>query len=281
MSWNQLFIEVPEALRDAVIGELSELGAVGVWENGELLTVYFDRSPNMDAVAEALRQLYERSGIPGEARLRSASVEDRDWGEEWKKSWSSFPMGSRFFVIPSWLSPEIPVGRFPLYIDPGQAFGTGTHETTQLTLESLERRFVAGRRVLDLGTGSGILAIAAVLMGAGQVDACDNDPLAVEIAAENIERNVPGRVALRCGSVDDVPSSSVDLLLCNLTDDVITALFLDIDRIQGENAIAIFSGILLTQAAGIRDLLQTSGYAVLEENSRGEWFCIASRKNGR
>jgi ribosomal protein L11 methyltransferase len=286
-AWNQVFIELPESLKDAAIGELSELGAAGVWESGEpgpglaQLTVYFDRQTGLDEIRHSLLQLYERSGTDGEPRLQRAQVDDRDWGEEWKKSWSSFPIGSRFFVIPSWSESQCPEGRFPLYIDPGQAFGTGTHETTQLTLETLERWIEPDRAVLDLGTGSGILAIAAALLGARRVWGCDNDPIAVEVAAENIERNARGRVGLACGSADAMRTQSIDLLLCNLTAETIATIFPDIDRIQRSEAIAIFSGILNYQEPDIRALLLRSGYAVLEEATRGEWSVISTQKHGR
>lgn len=293
MAWNQLFIELPESLKDAAIGELSELGAAGVWESGEpaqglaQLTVYFDQQSDLDAIRHSLRQLYQRSGTDGEPRLQRVQIDERDWGEEWKKSWSSFAIGSRFYVIPSWSTSQCPDGRLPLCIDPGQAFGTGTHETTQLTLEALERWVEPGRVVLDLGTGSGILAIAAALLGALPVWGCDNDPIAVEVAAENIERNAAtgigkvGHVELACGSADAFRAQSIDLLLCNLTADTIATIFPDIDRIQRSDAIAIFSGILDFQGPDIRALLLKSGYSVIEEQTRGEWSVISTRKHGR
>lgn len=286
MTWNQLFIELPESLKDAAIGELSDHGAAGVWESGEpapglvQLTVYFDQTSDLDAIRNSLRQLYQRSGTHGEPRLQRVQVDERDWGEEWKKSWSSFAIGSRFYVIPSWSTSQCPDERLPLYIDPGQAFGTGTHETTQLTLEALERWAEPCRVVLDLGTGSGILAIAAALLGAARVLGCDNDPIACEVAAENIKRNVAGRVGLMCGSADALKAQSIDLLLCNLTADTIATIFQDIDRVQRSNAIAIFSGILTFQAPDIRALLLRSGYSILDEQTRGEWSVISTKKHG-
>jgi ribosomal protein L11 methyltransferase len=274
MPWHEITFEVPDALKDAVIGELTELGAGGVWESSDSqLTAYFEKPPNLTSI----QLLFERERLAS-PEIKLSPVADRDWGEEWKKSWSSFPMGNRFFVIPSWLDSTCPEGRFPIFIDPGQAFGTGTHESTQLTLEAMERWIHPDAVVLDLGTGSGILAIAATLLGAKTVWACDNDPVAVEVAQENVARNVPGQVRLMCSSIDAVAGRSVDLLLCNLTADVISAIYEDIQRVMRPQGIAIFSGILNIQASGIRQLATSHGQAILEQTTRGEWSALVTRK---
>ena len=277
MPWHEITLDVPDSLRDILIGELTELGAAGIWESGDTqLTAYFNNPPNLGAI----QSLFQREGVSPPA-IAAAQVGDKDWGEEWKKSWSSFPMGNRFFVIPSWLDSACPEGRFPLFIDPGQAFGTGTHESTQLTLEAMERwihETPAESVVLDLGTGSGILAIAATLLGARNVLACDNDPIAVEVAQENVERNAAGQVGLMCSSIDAVADQSVDLLLCNLTADVISAIFEDIHRVMRPQGIAIFSGILNTQVAGIQTMASSHVHATLEIMSRGEWSSLVTRK---
>lgn len=271
---HQITFDIPDTLKDAVIGELTELGAAGIWESGDAeLTAYFDAVPTLKSV----HSIFERAGLPVPA-MDSAAVADRDWGEEWKKSWSSFALGSRFFVIPSWLDATCPDGRIPIFIDPGQAFGTGTHETTQLTLEAMERRNPPEGRVLDLGTGSGILAIAAVHLGAQDVWGCDNDPVAIEVAEENVERNTPGRIRLSCSSIAAEADQSVDLLLCNLTADVITLVYDDIHRALRPKAIAIFSGILNFQTPGIEELARTHGHAVLEHTTRGEWSALVIQR---
>jgi ribosomal protein L11 methyltransferase len=273
MSWHEITLDVPDALKDAVIGELTELGAGGVWESGDSqLTAYFEKPPNL----ESIHLLFEREGL-SLPEIKLAPVADRDWSEEWKKSWSSFPMGSRFFVIPSWLDSTCPQGRFPLFIDPGQAFGTGTHESTQLTLEAMERWIQPENVVLDLGTGSGILAIAATLLGARTVWGCDNDPVAVEVAQENVERNVPGRIHLMCSSIDAVEEQSVDLLLCNVTADVIAAIYGDIHRVLRPRGIAIFSGILNFQVPGVLQVASAHGHVILEQTTRGEWSALVAR----
>jgi ribosomal protein L11 methyltransferase len=274
MPWHEITLDVPEPLKDAAIGELTELGAAGVWESGESqLTAYFAQPPNL----LSLQLLFERAELPW-PEIKLAPVADRDWGEEWKKSWSSFPMGSRFFVIPSWLDSLCPPGRLPLHIDPGQAFGTGTHESTQLTLEALERWLQPDHVVLDLGTGSGILAIAAVKLGARSVVAFDNDPVAVEVAHENTERNNTTGIGLMCSSIDAVATHSADLILCNVTADVIASIYSDIHRVLRPNGLAIFSGILNFQVPAVLQVASAHAHATLALASRGEWSALVTRK---
>src|SRR5262249_5100963 len=152
-------------LIDAVVGELSGEGVAGVWEShapepGKTrLVLYFNFRSNLNRVEDMLRAVFTRSGRQNPPISR-AVVEDYDWTGEWKKSYTSFAIGDDFFVIPSWEECDCPDDRLPIRIDPGQAFGTGTHETTQLTMEALERWVEPEHTVLDLGTGSGILAIA-------------------------------------------------------------------------------------------------------------------------
>jgi len=209
-------------------------------------------------------------------------VQERDWLEEWKKSYVSFPIGRRFFIIPSWSESKCPSGRMPIHIDPGQAFGTGTHETTQLTLALLEE-CVGMRspvdRILDLGTGSGILAIAAALLGFRRVIGCDNDLDSVRVAEENIARNAHGAVSVYCGSIDSAPSASVDLLLCNLTAEVIADLFGEIRRAVCPGGDALLSGILVEQRERIHDVVTRGGFAIRDERTQGEWLGLAIRKS--
>src|SRR5437773_4870581 len=246
MSWNQLTVDVPDYLVDAVVGELSGDAVAGVWETESprpgfaRLILYFSSGYDFQKVEHHVRTVISRSGRQ-HPRISKTVVEECDWTEEWKKSYTSFPLGDDFFVIPSWESPVVPPDRFAIHIDPGQAFGTGTHETTQLTVEALERWVEPHHVILDLGTGSGILAIAARLLGAKEVLACDIDPVAVHVAYANIERNSEQQVWTFCGSIDSVRTESVDLLLCNLTEDLIIELFPELHRALSPGRMAIFS----------------------------------------
>lgn len=286
MPWTEITLTVPNFLKDAITGELSEFGAAGIWENEEAgpehtrLVAYFEPSANIESVRDALQAVFQREELSLPA-FAIRSIEDQDWGERWKKSWKSFPIGRRFLVIPSWSDTECPAERFPISIDPGQAFGTGTHETTQLTLEAMEVWMEPRRIVLDLGTGSGILAIAATFLGARVVHACDSDPVAVEVARENLERNSAQAITLMCGSVDAVANDAVTFLLCNLTSDVIIEVLPDIQRALRPQGIAVFSGVLSSQSCDVRQKAKEVGLTVLQEKTRGEWCALVMRKNVR
>src|SRR5438093_1449300 len=271
--WNQITFDVPDDLKDAVVGELSDDGVAGVWEDAAAnpgssrLIAYFGRKSNVESIARHIRDIFDRVARDSTV-ISSAIVEDCDWTEEWKKSYTSFPVGNDFFVIPSWVDSECPDDRLPIRIDPGQAFGTGTHETTQLTIEALERWVEENHIVLDLGTGSGILAIASRLLGAKEVYACDIDPDAVHVARANIERNAENRVWTFSGSVDAVKSNSVRLLLCNLTADLIISLFPELDRVLQPHGIAILSGVLHEPGEQLRDVITQFGFIIHEELTR-------------
>jgi ribosomal protein L11 methyltransferase len=285
-SCQQLTIDVPEQLKDAVIGELSELGADGIWESGEpapavtRLEVYFNTTVRMDDVEARIGPVFDRANL-SIPKILLGTVADRDWLGEWKKSYVSFPIGRGFYIIPSWSKSACPPDRLPIRIDPGQAFGTGTHETTQLTLECLEDcagKIPASSLIVDLGTGSGILAIAAGLLGWKHVVGCDNDPDSVRVAVENIERNTDQLIPLFCGSMDAVRFESVDLLLCNLTADVISQLFPEILRAVKPGGTVIFSGILVEQRVQIRDIATRSAFTIEDDRTRGEWIALVVRK---
>ena len=285
-SCQQLTIDVPEQLKDAVIGELSELGADGFWESGEpapavtRLEIYFNNPVHLEEVVARIGPVFVRAHLVL-PQIIIGTVADRDWLGEWKKSYVSFPIGRGFYIIPSWSESACPPDRMPIRIDPGQAFGTGTHETTQLTLECLEaraREVNASGVVLDLGTGSGILAIVARLLGCKSVIGCDNDPDSISVAAENIERNTDQLVPVYCGSIDAVRSESVDLLLCNLTADVIARVFAEIQRALKPGGAVIFSGILVEQRGKIRDIVAICGWVIEDDRTRGEWIALVVRK---
>ncbi len=284
MSWNQLTLDVPDDLIDAVVGELTADGVAGVWESHApepgltRLVLYFNMRSNLEEIEELVRSIFQRVGRQNPPISR-AVVEESDWTEEWKKSYSSFPIGNDFFVIPSWENCLCPDDRLPIRIDPGQAFGTGTHETTQLTMEALARWIEPDQVVLDVGTGSGILAIAWRLLGAKEGFACDIDPVAAQVARANIERNAENDVSTFCGSLDAVRDNSVRLVMGNLTADLIVSLFPEFDRVLQRHGIAIFSGILNDQREDVRDVAARFQFRIHEELTRGEWLAVVAEKH--
>ena len=286
MSWNQITLDVPDDLKDAVVGELSGDGVAGVWETDApqpgltRLVLYFNPRSNLESIENRLRTIFERSSLQKPVISRGI-VEECDWTGEWKKSYTSFPIGDDFYVIPSWEDCKCPDDRLPIRIDPGQAFGTGTHETTQLSIEALERWVEPHHVVLDVGTGSGILAIASRLLGAKKVFACDIDPVATQVAHANIDRNAENDVWTFCGSLDAVKDGSIRLLMGNLTVDLIMRLFTEFDRVLLPGGIAIFSGILQEQHEVVREVISRSHFTIHEELTRGEWLALVTEKHER
>ena len=286
MSWNQLTIDVPDDLIDAVVGELSSDGVAGVWESHSpepgltRLVLYFHPRSNLEQIEHSVRSIFQRAQKASPAISRTL-VEECDWTEEWKKSYTSFPISDDFFVIPSWENTACPDDRLPIRIDPGQAFGTGTHETTQMTMEALARWIEPSHVVLDVGTGSGILAIASRLLGAKVIFACDNDPVAAQVAQANIDRNSQDHVHPFCGSIDSVRAASTGLILGNLTAEVIMNLLPEFHRVLAPQGMAILSGILLEQAEELRALTVRSGFVIHEEMTQGEWLALVVEKHGR
>ena len=278
MSWNQISFDVSDDLKDAVIGELSDEDVAGVWETDTGLVFYFGPRSNLENIENRIRTVFARSLLQNPMFSRSI-VEDCDWTGEWKKSYTSFPIGDDFFVIPSWEDSNCPPDRLPIRLDPGQAFGTGTHETTQITVEALERWIEPYHVVLDIGTGSGILAIAARLLGAREVFACDIDSVAAQVARANIERNSEEDVWTFCGSVDAVMSGSVRVVTCNLTAELIMSLFSEIDRVLQPCGIVIFSGILREKHEEMRDIISRFRFTIHEELTRGEWLALIAEKH--
>ena len=225
---------VPEQ-KDLLIADLWEQGSAGIVELAE----------------NRLRAFFEDTADRAALRVRFAACHPAERNEE-ERDWVAFaqtriePMevGALFFIAPEWRSDPTPPGRFRIEVNPGMAFGTGIHETTQLCLEALERHVKPGMSVLDVGTGSGILAYAGKLLGAGAVRACDTDPQAVEIA----RARVPD---VFTGSVDAVAAGSCGLVVANISPEAIVALAPDLLRVLEPDGIALLSGFETHEAAAI------------------------------
>lgn len=268
--WSQIALDVPDDLKDAVIGVLSDHDVAGVWENaGEIpgstrLVAYFSVPFNIEKVERRIIDVFHRGDRQVPTISRSV-VEERDWTEEWRKSYASFPIGDSFFVIPSWVSCSCPDERLPIRIDPGQAFGTGTHETTQLTMEALERWVEPFHVVLDVGTGSGILALASRLLGAREVIACDIDPVAVKLARRPLSF---------VGTAGAIRAASCDLALANINPETIRVLAPDLVRVLRTGGIAILSGFEIPEVTVVEAALRAAGAAIRGAHAKGSWSAL-------
>jgi len=272
MVWHELEVDLEPAAREAVEYALMEAGALGTvtvtTDQLYKVTAYFAQLPDRELIRselfEALRIYELPSSSVRDMNLRELA--NRDWLEEWKKSWQPVEVG-RFVIAPPWTTISDAPGRIVIRIEPGMAFGTGTHETTRLCLDAIEQHFNGGS-FLDVGTGTGILAIAAAKMFPdARIDACDTDADAIEIARENAKINNV-HIEFRVGSVEGT-TPSADLVCANLTADVILQIIPALIGVTCGNL--ILSGILETQIEPIVAALNQSEVEIKQD---GEWAAI-------
>ena len=211
-------------------------------------------------------------------------IEDADWENNWKAFYKPMEIGERLLVIPDWEEAD-PKGRVALRLNPGLAFGTGGHATTRLCLTALEKHVKPGMRVLDLGCGSGILSIAALLLGAESAFGCDIDEKAVDIAYENAALNGVGkdRYTVRAGDVlsdaglQREMGTGYDIVVANIVADVIIALAPTARGRMKEGGLFLTSGIIDTRAEEVRAALEAAGFVVEEANSSEGWYSYLCR----
>ena len=207
-------------------------------------------------------------------------VEEQNWAEAWKQHYRPVVVGQRLLVLPAWLDNPHP-DRIPLLLDPGMAFGTGTHPTTKLSLEALEEHIQPGTQVLDLGTGSGILAIAAAKLGAQHVLGVDIDPVAIESARQNLRNNkVDETVRLLHGSLQDCPPNArYDLILANILIPILMQLLKQglAERVEKGGKL-ILSGILDHQAQDVTGAYQAHGLALVHELAWQDWRAFVFKR---
>ena len=271
--WYALDVELEPAAREAVEYALMEAGALGTETTDTTVTGYFAEIPGRERVRaelfEALRIYELPSSSVRDMSLRE--IEERDWLGEWKQSWQPVEIG-RFIIAPPWSDVSDRHDHLIIRIEPGMAFGTGTHETTRLCLDAIQKHF-SGGSFLDVGTGTGILAIAAAkLFPDARIEACDTDEAAVAIARENAEANgVAEQIDFRVGSVDDA-TASADLVCANLTADVISQMLPALVSLSCGKL--ILSGILETQIELVQSGLHACGIDDFEIAQDGEWVAL-------
>lgn len=250
-------LQCPQEEREIAIAELWEAGCTGIVEQEETLRVFFD---------DDARQAELQARFGGDIK----PADTRDWVAFAHEYLQPMEIGQRIFVCPEWRNDPTPAGRFRIVVNAGLAFGTGAHETTRLCLEALERHMKPGMTVVDVGTGSGILAEAAVKLGAGKVWANDNDPEAVAVARENFER-AGVAVELSVGSADSAPGNYADIVVANISPAWIADLAPDWVRILKPGGIAILSGFEAGDIPRVSAALEAAGMAVTGEFGEREW----------
>jgi len=245
-----------------------------------MVTVYLpnDRQGREDlaTILEMLEQLKasDKTGELGRLECTVANIEDEDWDTAWCERHKPFTVGKKLMIRPPWGECE-PGGRLVISIDPGMAFGNGTDETTRMCLEMLEETVSEGCSVLDIGCGSGILAIGALLLGADLAVGIDHDPVALTMARQNAARSgVSERLRLVHGNLaDDVPER-FDIVCANLSADVLISLAPESARLLNPGGLLILSGIIKNREQDVLDAFKSAGFAIRRRKEENGWICL-------
>ena len=290
-TWHRLRIAVPPRALEEMSSLCFEHGSCGLEtrEGAELsqLIVWFPDDVDMTQVRDRLEEELVAESFEG-VTIESGIEEERDWIQEWRRFFKPVWATPRIVVHPPWTRVDAGPGKIAIAIDPEMAFGTGGHESTQLVLKAMEGVVgMVGSACLDLGTGSGVLAIAAVLLGAGPVVAVDVDPIAVQNAERNLELNLGlklsqqrgGERLLRprvaTGSVEVVAGQRFDLILANLESHILRPILIQIRELLSVNGVAIMSGLLARERTAFWQSLGEAGLSVSEEYVKGDWICCS------
>lgn len=280
MAYYEFIVETSDEAREAVIERLSLMGAIGFVElDGKTIAYFQDGLDPSDLCKEIdqFRDVLEASGLDPSLSFEYAKIPDKDWNELWKKQISALDIGQRMTIVPPWLSAG--PGRMDIVIDPGMAFGTGHHDTTCACLMLIERLSEdASGSLLDVGTGTGILAIAASRLGFGRVVAVDTDPVAVDAAIRNVALNGLNNVEVRQCGIRDV-SGRFDVITANLIAETLIEEAGEIAARLMEGGHAVISGMLPGEEAGVMAAMSNAGLALIEKIDTGRWVTILYRSS--
>ncbi|MGN0664211.1 MAG: 50S ribosomal protein L11 methyltransferase [Negativibacillus sp.] len=235
------------------------------------------------AVRSLLAQLKQQdtAGEYGRLTLETGSVDEEDWSTAWQKYYHTVKIGQKLVVRPAWEEYEAKEGEIVLTLNPGMAFGTGTHHTTSLCMELLEKYLTPEDTVLDVGCGSGILAITAALLGAKTIIGCDIDEVAVKVAGENAELNQVGdRISFHQGDLTSQVEGSFQVIVANIVADVIIRLCDDVAKYLAKGGVFIASGIIEERRDDVLAAMDRQGIEIMEERKNGGWVALACKVKG-
>lgn len=325
MEWIEVFVATSQVGLEPVEGVLYQCGLNGLMIHDEADFAEFLENPNRewDYVADELVEekqeqttgitfflrdnLYGREQLSqiksalqsvketekeldlGSLEVTMKNVAEEDWANNWKKYFKPFPVGDKIMIKPSWEELPAQTDKIILKIDPGHIFGTGTHETTQLCMELIEKYVKKDDMVLDIGCGSGILSIASLLLDAKEADAVDIDPNAIQIAYENSDRNDidRNRYHVKAGNIledkelqTSYSGKKYDLVAANIVADVIIALTKQVPDYIKDGGIFLCSGIITERKEDVLEALKAANFAVLDIKEKTSWVAIATRYEG-
>ena len=278
-------IEDPEDILGREQGPLTwDFADINVLEHkGKFAVVkaYFAEEDNIEEILgyinEKLVELKEMGIDLGEAKVEHEKMYEEDWANTWKQYYKPSKVGEKIVVKPIWEEYEQKEGELVVNLDPGMAFGTGTHETTRMCIQALEKYVKEESTVFDVGCGSGILAIAAAKLGAKLAVGVDLDPVAVESSIENVGYNNLNNIEILHGNLVEVIDGKSDIVVANILAEIICILTDDVKRVLKDGGVFITSGIIHDRVDMVCEKLEATGFEVMEKNRDGEWNCIVAK----
>ncbi|WP_018131861.1 50S ribosomal protein L11 methyltransferase [Effusibacillus pohliae] len=310
MKWTEVTVWTSHEASEAVSELLTRLGAAGVaiedrndldvvrnnpygnWyevtddlvpAEGARVSAYFPELVDVASLVNKIKQelaAFTGYGLdPGRGEVATREVDEEDWANAWKQFFKPVRVTDRLTIKPTWEPYEAAPGEIIIELDPGMAFGTGTHPTTVLCLRMLEKWLPANARVVDVGTGTAILSIACAKLGAEQVLALDLDPVAVKVARENVAQNhVDDRVAVRANDLLRGIDGPFSLVVANILADIVVRMIPDACRVLEPGGLFIASGIIQEKADWVRGQMEQQGFAVREMLTEQDWTVLVAEK---
>lgn len=302
--WTQIKVTVPLTQLDdtvAVMNMVSNYLQIEDYSDIDLKTCYGDLIdeailnadktiasvsvylPKDGGVADTLSFLRERFDSVGvDAKISVSGVNEEDWANSWKAYYKPIKIGDRIVIVPAWEKYQAEEGEIIVRMDPGMAFGTGTHETTRLVIKLLEKYVKSGMRVADVGCGSGILAICAAKLGADECKAYDIDPVAVKVANENIkDSGLTDKVTCEVSDLlkqVDKTGGAYDVICANIVADIIIRMMPDVGALMDENSVILASGIIVERSQDVIDGFLKHGFKIVERVDENGWCALAVQK---
>lgn len=304
--WQELTVEVLREAEEAASNILIELGSQGVaiddsadylgrvGKYGEVfpevkqmdtvkITAYYPEHVDIDAVekevAQRLSALSDFGVNAGDIHYDTQELAEEDWAENWKKYYEPTRISHDLTIVPSWTDYEAKTGEKIIRLDPGMAFGTGTHPTTKMSLFALEQVLRGGETVLDVGTGSGVLSIASSLLGAKSIYAYDLDEVAVRVAQENIDLNAgTENIHVATGNLLQGVDIQADVIVANILADILINMTEDAYRLVKDEGYLIMSGIISEKWEMVRESAEKAGFFLETHMIQGEWNACVFKK---
>ena len=263
---------------NGMYGDLVDESILNADKNAVKVSLFVPEEKNIAEYREFIESRLAALGIT--AAVSSEDMNEEDWAESWKQYYKPIPLG-KVTIVPAWERYEAKAGEVIIRMDPGMAFGTGTHETTRLVMRIMQDEIKGGEKVLDVGTGSGILSVCASKLGASVCRAYDIDPVAVKVARENAKDNDCDNIVCEVSDLlknVDLSFGRYDFCVANIVADIIIRMMPDIGDYLAEGAPLILSGIIAERAEEVRRSVKECGFAVVREETENDWVAMLVKK---